>query len=449
MLNRRNFIAAGGAALAFAGLQRACAEPMPADAGTLVPDPEGLFDLPPRFSYRVVSREGATMADGLLVPGRFDGMGAFAGAGGRTVLVRNHELWAHDTETAFGPDDRLLSDAVRAKMFGRDERVAQGGTSTVVIGPDGRVEREFLSLAGTLRNCAGGTTPWGSWLTCEEPKVGRTDKLLDGHGWVFEVPSSSRALVDAVPLKALGRFNHEAAAVDRRTGVVYLTEDRKDGLFYRLLPNARGELAKGGRLQAMAVEGTPDSANRDRAWTMGAARRVRWIDMTDVESPGDDLRLQGHAAGGTRFVRGEGLAETADGSIYFTCTEGGAVGKGQVFHYRPSRFEGRGDERRAPGVVTLFAEPDDRSVIDMPDNLCVAPFGGLVVCEDGGEAKDANYLRLLDAKGRIRTIGRNAHPKQAELAGSCFSPDGRTLFVNIYAPGHTLAITGPWETLRA
>src|SRR3546814_2570640 len=112
----------------------------------------------------------------------------------------------------------------------------------------GEVKSEHLSLAGTAINCAGGVTPWGSWLSCEEAFLD-SDKP---HGYVFEVPASARGMVDPLPLKALGRFRHEAAAVDPRTGIVYLTEDRDDGLFYRLLPERKGRLAAGGRFQVLA-----------------------------------------------------------------------------------------------------------------------------------------------------------------------------------------------------
>jgi len=447
MISRRFLLSAGAATLALGGLRQALADPLPPDASRLVKDPNGIFDLPQGFSYSVLSRAGDRMSDGLPTPGRFDGMGAFKGAGGRTVLVRNHEFWPHQEGGPFGAKNEFLTPAIRQRMFNASsDPVGNGGTTTLVLNRDATaVEHSHLSLAGTIRNCAGGVTPWGSWLTCEEPRRSG-GKIVDGHGWVFEVPSSARGLVDPVPLKAMGRFNHEAAAVDPRTGVVYLTEDHEEGLFYRFLPAQPGKLAKGGRLQALAIDGLRTTANRDNAWKAGETRRVHWIDLDSVESPDDDLRDRGAAKGATRFVRGEGLAVDPNGTIWFTCTEGGANAKGQVFGYRPSRFEGRPEEKGAAGQLTLFVEPDDRALLDMPDNLCVAPWGGLVVCEDGG---DEQYLRLVTPQGKVLAIGRNAHANKAELAGVCFSPDGRTMFVNIYTPGITLAIRGPWSTLVA
>ncbi len=449
MLNRRSLLAAGAAGaagLALGGLRAAAAEPLPLDGGTLLPDPKGLFDLPKGFSYTLLSEMGQRMDDGLPTPGRFDGMGAFAAPGGRTILVRNHEFWAYNENGPFGARNELLTPAIRSKMFNpATDPVAKGGTTTLLLDRDcTAVERSHLSLAGTLRNCAGGTTPWGSWLSCEEPKRSFVNKLADGHGWVFEVPSRATELIEAVPLRAMGRFNHEAAAVDPKTGIVYLTEDHEDGLFYRFLPEQRGRLARGGKLQALAIDGLTHSANRDGGWQVGATQKVRWVDLDGVEAPGDDLRDRGAAKGATRFVRGEGLA-IGEGAIWFTCTEGGANQKGQVFRYRPSPAEGRPGETDQRAELSLFIEPNDIAQLDMPDNLCVAPWGDLVICEDG---KGEEYLRLVTPEGRIRVIGRNAHKGQAELAGVCFSPDAKTMFVNIYNPGYTLAIKGPWETLR-
>lgn len=446
MINRRSLLSAGAAGLALAGFRQALADPLPADAGRLVSDPKRLLDLPEGFTYTLLSQVGQKMDDGLPTPGRCDGMGAFAGPGGRTILVRNHEFWPFNEHGPFGPKNELLTPAIRAKMFNPStDPVAKGGTTTLLLNQDATaVERVHLSLAGTLRNCAGGTTPWGSWLTCEEPKRPFVDKLVDGHGWVFEVPSRSTGLVDPVPLKAMGRFNHEAALVAPRTGIAYLTEDREDGLFYRFLPDRPGKLARGGRLQALAVDGLATSANRDGSWAVGAARKARWIDLDEVESPNDDLRDRGAAKGATRFVRGEGLTLDTDGTLWFSCTEGGANGKGQVFGYRPGRFEGKAGEKDAPGEIVLFIEPNDVALLDMPDNLCVAPWGGLVICEDG---KGDQFLRYVTPNGAIRTFARNAHPEQSEFAGVCFAPDGRTMFVSIYNPGYTLAVKGPWEKL--
>jgi hypothetical protein len=312
-----------------------------------------------------------------------------------------------------------------------------------------KVVHQNLSLMGTIRNCAGGTTPWGSWLTCEEDLTRPGPRATKDHGWVFEVPATARTAIEPVPLKALGRFNHEAAAVDPRTGIVYLTEDRNDGLLYRLIPAAKGELVRGGRLQALAfVEaGLTDSRNWEgvkvtpRKWY-----ETRWIDLDQPESPEDDLRKRGNAQGAVLFARGEGI-HMGDGELYFTCTSGGAAKVGQVMRYRPSRFEGRPEERREPGRMEIFLESPGIEEYNFGDNLTVAPNGHLMVCEDQYTRNVNNHLRGVTPAGQPYDFGR-LHI-QTELAGACYSPDGSTLFVNVYSPGKTLAITGPWRRFSA
>ncbi|MFN3818228.1 alkaline phosphatase PhoX [Blastomonas sp.] len=441
-MDRREF-GMGLTALAFAGLA-GCAYAGRGSRTTdssLLPDPEGLLDLPPGYAYRVISRAGDRMDDGHVVGDRADGMGCFALGNGRVALVRNHELQVkHHGTGPFG------SRAV-ALAYDRsgDSRALPGGTSTLVYDlRSGRVEAQYQSLAGTIRNCAGGITPWGSWLTCEEDVTRAGNGVARDHGWVFEVPAAHKGLVDPVPLTAMGRFNHEAAAIDPATGIVYLTEDRDDSLFYRFRPAARGQLAAGGRLQALAfVEPGLDDTRNWSGITLarGATRPVRWIDLTGTESPEDDLRLRGHAAGAARFARGEGV-HFGNGSIYFCCTSGGAAKLGQVMRYVPSRFEGNADERSSPGMLQNFVESDDPDLFNFGDNLTVAPNGHLVVCEDQYTLIKNNHLRGVTPTGELYTLARCRI--QTELAGACFSPDGSTLFVNLYSPAMTLAVTGPW-----
>lgn len=454
MLTRRGF-GIGMASTAFAGLLASgCAttpeEPGRTGFGPLEPDPQGLLDLPRGFSYRIISSAGDRMDDGFVAPGNFDGMGAIPLDNRRVALVRNHELSARHrtTKAAFsgaGPQGLNAYDRVG------DGTPLPGGTSTIVYDyRAGRVERQFLSLVGTSTNCAGGTTPWGSWLTCEEnvTRAGDNDGQGQDHGWVFEVPGRATGPVQPVPLKAMGRFLHEAAAVDPRTGVVYLTEDREDGLFYRFLPEQRGVLARGGRLQALAwreADGLADSRNWSGvAFPGGTWRAVRWIDMDDVESPGDDLRKRGHARGAVLFARGEGV-HFGDGELYFTCTSGGAAKVGQVMRYRPSRFEGGTREQGEAGRLQLFFESPDAATCNYADNLTVTPYGHLMMCEDAAVRPVSNHLRGLAPDGRSYAFGFLR--AQTELAGVCFSPDGQTMFFNIYDPGRTVAVTGPWRSV--
>lgn len=448
MLDRRHF-AFGLTATAFAGLAACARNPRasaahnatPAGYGPLRSDPAGLLDLPEGFSYRVISEAGQPMADGFRVPDRFDGMGAFAAPGGRVALVRNHELAARHRSSGPAPEGPGPADAFDRNADG----ALPGGTTTLIWNPaTGAVERQHLSLAGTIRNCAGGITPWGSWLSCEED-VSRAGKgLAEDHGWVFEVPAAAPGLVPPVPLRAMGRFNHEAAAVDPRTGIVYLTEDRDDGLLYRFLPNVRGALHRGGRLQALSL-GDPgfDTRNRDAVTLApGTWRDARWIDLDGTDAPDDDLRLRGAARGAALIARGEGLW-MGDGELYGCATSGGRARLGQVFRYRPSPAEGTAGERRAPGRFMIFVESTDPQGLNYGDNLTVAPNGHLVVCEDQYTDTVDNHLRGITPDGRLYTLART--PLQTEFAGACFAPDGRTLFVNLYSPGRTLAITGPWH----
>ena len=446
MLNRRHFTAAL-AATAFAGLAQQAqgfAPPRPRAYGDLVPDPMQLLDLPQGFSYRIISQFGQTMADGFAVPDKADGMGCFDLGGGRVALVRNHELrpgalgkrpWAGNVS---GPERTYDRTAAGVAL--------PGGTSTIVYDlAKQRIESEYLSLVGTIRNCAGGVTPWGSWLTCEEDTTRAGDGVKADHGYMFEVPARHKGLVDPVPLKAMGRFNREAAAVDPRTGIVYMTEDRGDSLFYRFLPAAKGELVKGGVLQALAIRGAPGGTDCRNWNTTGIvrthAKQAVWIDLADPESPGDDLRAQGRARGAALFARGEGI-HMGDGELYFCCTSGGPDRLGQIMRYRPSRFEGQPGEKDEPGQLSLFLESADRDSMHYGDNLTVAPNGHLIVCEDQGGPMVDNHLRGVTPAGATYPFARLR--TQTELAGACFSPDGMVMFVNVFSPTKTLAITGPW-----
>lgn len=455
--SRRHLLAGGATALAFSGFARnVLAQQAGADTyrneiegyGPLITDPLGICDLPEGFSYRVVSQFGETMSDGLLSPGQYDGMGCFPVEGHptRVALVRNHELDKDDlTNSAFGAGHHLAGRVEAAKVYDRDDldRPLAGGTTTVIYDlAEGRTLSQHLSLAGTSTNCAGGATPWGSWLTCEETTIKAGQGVQQDHGWVFEVPSSATGLVDPVPLRAMGRFDHEAACVDPETGVVYLTEDEDDSLLYRFIPNTPGRLAEGGRLQALAIVDEPSADLRNWngriSWARGDWKTIRWIDLEDVESPNGDLRRRGHAAGGALFARGEGLA-WAEGDFFFTCTSGGASEFGQIMRVRVGRD---GTEDR----IELFLESGDDMIYDYGDNLIAAPWGHLLVCEDR-YSDEKNHLRGVTPDGEVYTIARNMYEGNAEFCGVCVSPDGSTVFINIQN-GLTLAITGPWSSLQ-
>ncbi|HEX5632587.1 MAG TPA: alkaline phosphatase PhoX [Gemmatimonadales bacterium] len=386
-----------------------------------------LLELPRGFSYRAVSCTGQRMSDGSLVPGDHDGMAAFAGRDGTTVLVRNHEL--SNREAKFGNALGVqVPDALKWDTF------ANGGTTTLVVDARGRLVRDHASLGGTNNNCAGGLTPWGTWLTCEEsfvtPENTPQSPYQRRHGYVFEVPALATAPVAARPITAMGRFNHEATATDPRTGIVYLSEDRADGCLYRFVPHHAGHLAAGGTLQALKLAGggSVNTATGLRA-ELNRPLPVEWVTIEDVDPVGDTVRVEARSKGAARFARGEGLWH-GNGAVYLVCTSGGDAGAGQVFAHDPLR-----------GTLTLVVESTDRAVLDAPDNLTVGPDGRLYLCEDGSEG---NSIVGVNPDGALFLAARNAF-NTSEFCGACFSHDGRFMFVNVQSPGLTLVIEGPWR----
>lgn len=413
--------------------------------GPLVNDPNGILDLPAGFKYRVISNRGQPMSDGFITPGKPDGMATFEGPDGLTILVRNHELMPYEGPGAFGKFNELFEKVNAESVYDRggDKMPHRGGTTTLVYDTQKQeVVREFLSLAGTTRNCAGGPTPWNSWISCEETvirpgeKTDRESLIEKDHGYCFEVPATAEAaLAPAVPLVDMGRFNHEAIAVDPETGIVYLTEDRDDGILYRFLPNTPGKLIDGGQLQALRFReiSSIDTRNWDQQTVeIGKPYPVDWIDMTDVTAPEDDLRYRGFANGAARFARGEGMWYS-EGQIFFACTSGGENKTGQIWRFIP------GSESDS---LELFIEPNDSALLEAADNLTVAPWGDLMVCEDHSGME----IRIIGVTPEGKTYTFASNHLQTEFAGSTFSPDGSTLFVNLQHSGMTLAITGPWHS---
>jgi len=458
VIDRRRFLQSIVAAATTPSILQSCASSSGSTsaAAGLIEDSRHVLDLAEGLEYRVVSQHGKKMSDSLLVPGCHDGMAAFPGADGRIVLVCNHELdFSYWSDGAFGDRYPIGPRKVKRKFYdpGRGISPGLGGTTTTVYNPaTGKTERQFLSLGGTELNCAGGPTPWGSWLSCEECFEDAGRQRIDGtrvfreqpHGYVFEVSASATELVKPVPIKAMGRFEHEACAVHEATGIVYMTEDRHHSLFYRYIPNVPGKLLEGGRLQALAVLDEPSLPTHnwsiDHEVPLRRPLHTRWIDLDDVDPVENDLRLRGAESGAAMFARGEGLCVAGD-RFAFTCTIGGPARLGQVFTFKPSPFEGTSEEVNAPGELELIAEADTNSLLRNADNLTMAPWGDLIVCED---TATNNGLIGIRPDGSQYEIANNGHSK-SELAGVCFSPDGKTLFVNIQYPGMTVAITGDWN----
>jgi uncharacterized protein len=381
-----------------------------------------VLELPEGFQYIRFGDEGSPMAGGAPTPPLHDGMAAFPGGPGIIRLVRNHEVQE------------------KGGAFARPayDPVAGGGTTTLVFDSRvGRLLRSFPSLAGTYRNCAGGKTPWGSWLTCEEGTAGTRVGFERLHGYVFEVPASADSPADPFPLRAMGRFVHEAVAVDPTSGIVYLTEDRPTAGFYRFVPNKPGSLRLGGRLQMLAVDGRPAYDTRDNQ-PGGVALPATWVDIEDPDPPDagwNPLSVfhQGLGRGGAIFGRLEGCCFD-NGRVLINATAGGDAGCGQVWEY-----QGQPDGR---GRLRLIFESPAPQFLRMPDNVTVSPRGGVLLCEDHD---GTDRLIGLDPEGQIFEFARN-RLSHGEFAGVTYGPAvGHWLFVNIQNPGMTLAITGPWE----
>jgi secreted PhoX family phosphatase len=387
---------------------------------------ELLLALPNGFRYTHLSRAGAPMSDGNVTPRLPDGMAAFF-VSGELRLVCNHEIREVTFPISAGP--------------WQYDGLGGGGTTTIVVDPVTRLPiRQFVSLAGTITNCAGGPTPWGSWISCEESLGGAG--FTRPHGYCFEVPAAADTPVAAVPLQDMGRFVHEAAAVDPTTGIVYLTEDQDNAGLYRFLPNQPGVLAAGGRLQMLAVLGA-----RRFDGSIGQVRGLRLpVSWVDIQSPGFEVFAQGRDRGAARFRRLEGAC-FGSSSLFFTSTNGGDRGLGQIWQYRART----GGKQRAvrngsgpwDGDLTLLFESPAAGILNMPDNICLTPWQTLMVCEDNG---GPTYLRGVTRQGAVFPFAQNIAPglETTEFAGACFSPDGQTLFVNMQAVGATLAIWGPW-----
>lgn len=425
--------------------------------GKLIADPAGVLDLPKGFSYTVVAQRGQEMDDGLLVPGLADGMAAFNGENGKIILVCNHEIHPFEvSESPFGRKAERFKNVDRSKIYddGAGKSPALGGTTTIHYDPHSKQRTNmFMSLIGTENNCSGGPTPWGSWLSCEECffdagtsfESGHVVRRSEKHGYVFEVPAAGSEAVEPIPLKALGRFEHEAVAVDPATGILYLTEDRYQGLLYRFIPHVPGQLQQGGRLQALAIKDQPlfDTRNwlRPNGMPIATDHEVTWVDLEEPDVSENDLRHRGRDKGATIFARGEGICY-ADGDLVMAATIGGPERLGQIFTYRPSPAEGTAQESAQPGQLSLLAESKGDAILRHADNLTLSPWGDLIICEDTVEHCGLVGIR---PDGTQYVLADNAYTR-SELAGICFSPDGKVMFVNLQVNGTTLAITGPWSS---
>lgn len=467
-LSRRRMLAAGGGvamAAAVEGLGArsalAAAHRSPAssqkDLGPLFDTPD-LTDgvvrlgLPKGWTYRSVGRTGAMMSDGYPTPGRHDGMAAFWGPRGTIRVVRNHE---ERESAASGP--RPFPGRLDVAI----DRNVIGGTTTLDVDPLSReMLGDWVSLNGTTFNCAGGPTPWGTWITSEEsvngPDVtadfaGNGPDFQRRHGYIYEVDPADGPGEHgrAVPIEEAGRFAHEACAIDPRTGVLYQTEDQFLGPsgFYRYAAAATsatsGRLQRGGTLEMLRIAGATSPTVLGGVLAEGRTWDVDWVTIGRPDprwtrsrpKPNDDaiatVARQGFARNAAQFARPEGCWY-GGGHIWFACTRGGSTnftgnpfgeygdGSGQIWKYDPLHE-----------TLTLVFQSPGPDVLDLPDNLTVSPMGRIVICEDG---TDGNFVRCLDRDGILTNLAENRTDRpDDEFAGVCFSPDGRTMFVNIQA----------------
>lgn len=427
--------------------------------GPLVPDPEGLLALPEGFSYRVLTRAGVTrLVSGEFTPSHHDGTSAFQGPRGTALMVVNHELKGPRTDWPYPVPliDGLVYDPAAA-----------GGCTVVEVSADGERVTEWVGIAGTSTNCAGGTTPWDTWLTCEEnaDRAGENGMTKD-HGYVFEVdPHDRRVHGEPRPIKALGRYEHEAVVLDPRRGHLYLTEDAAgpNGLFYRWVP-PRGFRHGRRQLDTLADDAgvlqAPrcfDSGGRyvddlSRAMRPGTVYGVDWVEVPDRDARETPVRQQFPDGEVTRARKLEGMW-WGDGGAYLVASYAreedspGEPHDGQVWFYDP--------RRRTLTLKVRFGvnpDPEHGPRPDGPDNITVSPHGGLVIAEDGeglqhlwGTTDDGRTYQL--ARNEVN-VGTDREPEYSEFTGVCFAPDGRTLYANIQEPGIMLAITGPWRRSR-
>lgn len=370
-------------------------------------DGNGLM-LPAGFTSRVVARSGLPVP-GTLYPWPIfpDGAHCFATSDGGWIQVVNSETPSADIGAI--PDE--------IQRF--------GGASAIRYSPAGAIEDAYNVLGDTRTNCAGGATPWGTWLSCEE----FDDSIRGGPtaraGKVWECDPTGAA--PPIRRDALGSFKHEAAAVDPATNQVYLTEDVGDGRFYRFTP--------------ATFTGEPDDLNTG---TLEAAERigpepngpwtVAWHMIDDPSAAAVSTRYQ--AASSSPFDGGEGCF--FDSGIVYVTTKG----DNRVWRYNVDT-----QELDLLYDASLHTDP----VLTGVDNLIVSQTGKVYVAEDGGNMEVVVITPGNEVAPIVRATGPqhgfdspSPFPTVSEITGLAISPDGTRMYFNsqrAYVLGVTYEIT--------
>ena len=447
-MDRRNFIKSsavfGGALAALGPFQALSARRV---LGNTLAQTEGygpLVDkghlwLPADFNYQIISVQGTIMSDGQPTPGIFDGMAAYPGKNGNTILIRNHENREQSGEIkVVTPNDLQYNVAARGgntKLEVRRERIGKDPSTGLPL-YNYEVVRDFAILGGTSTNCAGGIRSPHIWITCEE-----VVKRMNGkkHGYLFEIDATADGPVAAIPIPQAGRRAHEAAV--ERSGIIYMTEDRSitsdpvlgsvGASFYRYVPRPAGNVPLAettGPLQALKLR-DEFHANMDVGRMVGVPYRVEWvtIDEPDHDDDTDNRtdrvsgftpnRVQAQDKGAAYFDRLEGMwMGHGKSKIYFDTTSGGAANLGQVWEYDPGRE-----------TVTLIYESSSSAALQSPDNIVVVPGTGDIFLQEDGNGEQ--FVRGVTLAGEIYDFAKTA-ANETEFCGGCFDPDGKTLYLN-------------------